>query len=101
MEYSKDNLQKILVIAGLTPRDLVQIMPCNPGTMYAYFKDPENGCRQMTLLSFRKIFDFLKVATGLKLLPSNNLKNSKRRQQALHKMYNHWHFHNGLEGFEL
>src|SRR5690349_9026369 len=99
MEYSKDNLQKLLVVAGLTPRDLTRIMPCNPGTMYAYFKS--GGCRQLTLLAFNKIFQFLTVATDLKLLPSNYLKNSKRRQETLHRMYNHWHFHKGLEGFEI
>lgn len=99
MDYSRDNLQKLLVVAGLTPRDLIRVMPCNPGTMYAYFKT--DGCRQLTLLAFRKIFEFLTVATELDLLPSNKLNNSKKRQETIHRMYNYWHFHKGLEGFEI
>lgn len=99
MEFNKDNLQKLLVVAGLTPRDLARCMPCDPGTLYAYFKT--GSSRPLTLLAFSKIFNFLSEAVERKILPTNDFKNSKSRQEAMKKAYTYYHFRNGLEGFEF
>lgn len=96
-ELTKEAMQLSLLRAGLTPRDLMGVMPCNPATLYVFLRT--GGGRRLTVFTFEKMKEFIDAAFNEELLPLQGVKHLKRKE-VIGKMYAHWIFNkNSFKGF--
>jgi hypothetical protein len=89
MELDKDIFQKVMLRAGLSPRDLADILTCYYTTLYGFFK--RGTAKRVNLFSFHRIQDFLFAAVGANVFPiiPTTLK-AKKRKDLVYRAYTHW-----------
>ena len=99
--YTKDELQIALLRAGLTPRDLKEILPCNVATLYKYLHTGES--RRLNVFAFENVYDFLHAAITERVLPApkGRAGTADKRQLLVKRAFNHWFFaEKSFKGFD-
>ena len=92
--FDRHEMQRVMLSAGVVPRDLAKIMPCHHATLYAYFKT--GVARPLTLFSFERIYGFLRQAFNEGVLPFNGP--VRDRPAFIKKEFDNWHFNSGNFG---
>lgn len=86
--FGPHEMQRSMLRAGVTPRDLAGLMPCHAATLYSYLRT--GTARPLTLFSFERLYEFMEVACKEGILPFNE--SPKLRGAYVKRAYDHWHF---------
>ncbi len=96
--FNKDTMQNTLIRAGVTPRDLVKVMPCHSATLYTYLRTGRS--KDLNTFTFEKLYAFLEHGATAGLFPLVQQKRPEAKQSYIQKAYNHWSMNNqSFDGF--
>lgn len=96
--FNKDSMQNTLIRAGVTPRDLVKVMPCHSATLYAYLRTGRS--KELNTFTFEKLHAFLEHGAAKGIFPLVEQRKPEAKQRYIQRAYNHWSMNSqSFDGF--
>lgn len=93
-------LANTMLRAGISPRDLVGVIPCSFTSLYRFLRHGKG--RKLNLFSFGRIQNFLSEGLTANIFPIIPIiPDIARRQKAIYKAHIHWTAFNNFKSFKL